>query len=184
MTKAGNGSMVLSGTNTCTGVTTLSAGTLSVGSIGNGGVSGNLGAASSAAANLVFDGGTLQSTGTTAGTNRNFTINAGETRPFDITTNTLTVSGASTATNGALTKTGAGTLTLSGANLSTGATTIHAGMLKVENDGTTTFGRGDGAGSVRPRGLARAAEIAVRTASRTQSAPLVGQAPQPERCSW
>ena len=122
-------------------MTTISAGTLSVGSIGNGGVSGNLGAASTAAASLVFDGGTLQSTGATAGTDRNFTINAGKTATFDITTNTLTVSGASTATNGALTKTGAGTLTLSGANLYTGATTINAGILKVDNDGTTTFGK-------------------------------------------
>ena len=112
-----------------------------MGSIGNGGVSGNLGAASNAAANLVFDGGTLQYTGATAGTNRNFTINAGKTAIFDITTNNLTVSGASTATNGALTKTGAGTLTLSGANTYTGATTINAGILKVDNDGATTFGR-------------------------------------------
>ena len=112
-----------------------------MGSIGNGGVSGNLGAASNAAANLVFDGGTLQYTGATAGTNRNFTINAGKTATFDITANNLTVSGASTATKRALTKTGAGTLTLSGANLYTGTTTINAGILKVDNDGTTTFGK-------------------------------------------
>ncbi len=133
--------MALTGVNTYTGATTLSAGTLSVGSIGNGGGSGNLGAASNAAANLVFDGGTLQYTGATASTNRNFTINAGKTATFDITTNNLTVSGASPATTGALTKTGAGTLTLSGANLYTGATTINAGILKVDNDGTTTFGK-------------------------------------------
>ncbi len=47
--------------------TTISGGVLSVASIGNGGVaSGNLGSASNAAANLVFNGGTLQYTGSTA----------------------------------------------------------------------------------------------------------------------
>ena len=84
---------------------------------------------------------TLQYTGATVGTDRSFTINAGKTATFDIATSNFTVSGASSATNGALTKTGAGTLTLSGANLYTGATTINAGILKVDNDGTTTFGK-------------------------------------------
>ena len=137
---AGNGSftlgasstntLTLSGANTYTGATTITAGTLSVATIGNGGVaSGNLGSATSAAANLVFNGGTLQYTGATASTDRNFAINTGKTATFDITSNNLTVSGASTTTNGALTKTGNGTLTLSGANTYTGATTVSVGTM-------------------------------------------------------
>jgi autotransporter-associated beta strand protein len=135
LTKTGAGTATLSGTNTYTGVTTLSAGTLSVGSIGNGGVAGNLGQATNAASNLVFNGGTLQYTGADATTNRNFTLNAGTTGTFDITTNNLTISGASTATTGALTKIGAGTLTLAGNNLYTGLTTVNAGTLKLGKAG-------------------------------------------------
>jgi fibronectin-binding autotransporter adhesin len=130
VTKIGTGTQILSGPNTYTGVTTISGGTLSVGTIGNGGVAGNLGQATNAAANLVFDGGELDYTGATASTDRNFTINTGKTATFDIIANTLTISGASTATNGALTKLGAGTLTLSGANTYTGATTVSGGILK------------------------------------------------------
>ena len=121
--------LTLSGTSTYTGATTLSAGTLSVATIGNGGVSGNLGAATTAASNLVFDGGTLRYSGATASTNRNFTINTGKTATFDITSSNLTLSGASTTTTGALTKTGAGALTLSGAHTYTGATTVSEGTL-------------------------------------------------------
>ena len=128
--KSGTGTWTLVSVNTYTGATTISGGVLSVGQIGNGGVPGNLGQSTNAAANLVFDGGTLQYTGATVSTDRNFTINTGKTATFDITTNTLTLSGASTATNGALTKIGAGTLILSGANAYTGATTINAGTLK------------------------------------------------------
>ena len=131
LTKVGSGTMTLSGTNTYTGITTLGAGALSVATIGNGGVAGNLGQATNAAANLVFDGGALQYTGATASTDRNFTINTGKTATFDVTTNNLTVSGASTATNGALTKIGNGTLTLSGANAYTGQTTVSGGTLSI-----------------------------------------------------
>ena len=137
LVKDESGKLVLTGANTYTGATTIIAGTLSVGTIGNGGVAGNLGAATTAAANLVFDGGTLQYTGAIASTNRNFTINTGKTATFDITTNTLTVSGASTATNGGLTKIGAGTLILTGADTYTGATTISAGTLQLGDGGTT-----------------------------------------------
>jgi autotransporter-associated beta strand protein len=133
LTKAGAGTLLLSGANTYTGVTTLNAGVLSVATIGNGGVAGGLGKATNAAANLVFNDGTLQYTGATASTDRNFTINAGTTATFDITTNNLTVSGASTATSGALTKIGTGTLTLSGANTYTGVTTVSAGVLRLDH---------------------------------------------------
>ena len=76
--------------------------------------------------------GTLsQYTGATARTDRNFTINAGQTATFDVSNSgaNLTISGASTATSGSLTKLGAGTLTLTGANLYTGATQVGAGTL-------------------------------------------------------
>lgn len=136
LTKSGSGTQTLNGTNTFTGVTTLRGGKLSVATIGNGGVTGNLGAATAAAGNLVFDGGTLQYTGATASTNRNFTINAGKTAIVEISTNNLTISGASAATDGALTKTGNGTLTLTGINGHTGATTISSGTLALSGAAT------------------------------------------------
>src|SRR2546430_7086390 len=128
--QSGTGTWTLLSVNAYTGATTISGGVLSIGTVGNGGVSSGLGQSTNAAANLVFDGGTLQYTGPSASTDRNFTINTGKTATFDITTNTLTLLGASTATNGALTKIGAGPLLLSAANAYTGATTINAGTLK------------------------------------------------------
>ena len=128
VTMSGAGTFTLSSTNTYTGVTTINAGVLSVATIGNGGSAGNLGQATRAAGNLVLAGGTLQYTGATASTNRAFTLTAGTTSSIDVTTNILTISGAGANTTGSLTKIGAGTLTLSGANASTG--TITAGNSK------------------------------------------------------
>ena len=51
------------GANAYTGVTTISGGTLSVGTLANGGSASDIGAASSSATNLVLNGGTLQYTG-------------------------------------------------------------------------------------------------------------------------
>jgi len=137
LTKVGTGMIVLSGNNTYSGVTTISAGVLSVSALANGGAASNLGSSSSAAGNLIFDGGTLQHTGASASTDRAFTINTGQTATFDIA-NGLTISGATgAATTGAMTKTGTGKLTLNGANTYTGATTISAGALQIGAGGTT-----------------------------------------------
>ena len=133
--KTTSGFMLLSGSNTYLGVTTLSGGILSVGSIGNGGVTGNFGKATNAAGNIVFNNGTLQYTGATGSTDRNFTITDLQGAYFDIflSGTNLTWSGASISTGGTLTKTGVGTLTLSGLNL-------HTGLTKV-TDGTLAYGR-------------------------------------------
>ena len=139
LTVTGSGTLTLSGANTYTGVTTISGGILSVATIGNGGVAGNLGQSTNAASRLVFDGGTLRYTAATASTNRGFTLNAGKTGTLDVSAagTALTMSGASSNTTGALTKAGDGTLILSGANLHTGATTISAGTLQIGAGGTT-----------------------------------------------
>ena len=133
LTKTGTGTLTLgSAASSYTGPTTISAGTLAIGSIGNAGVNSTLGASSILATSLVFDGGTLQYTGGSGGTDRNFTITAGKTATIDISTQltTLTFSGGSAATTGALTKIGNGTLSLIGAaNSHTGTTTASAGVL-------------------------------------------------------
>ena len=103
-------------------------------------------AASNDPANLVFDGGTLQYTGTTsASTDRGFTINSGKTAVISVKTLpvnnvsppevNLTLRGTSPASNGGLTKVGAGTLTFDPAASFgyTGATTVSGGTLVVNN---------------------------------------------------
>ena len=133
LTKTGTGTQTLSGTNTYTGATTLSAGTLSVAA------SANLGAAAS---NLVFDGGTLQITGTAltslSGIGHAVSFNATKTVGLDINTasHTFTANQVLNQTTGGLTKLGAGTLTLTSANTYTGATTLSAGTLAVSSTGS------------------------------------------------
>ncbi|MBL6963476.1 MAG: autotransporter-associated beta strand repeat-containing protein [Bacteroidetes bacterium] len=139
LVKVGTATLTLSGTNTFSGGVKINDGTLSVATIGNGGVAGNLGQAANAAANLVLDEATLSYTGATASTDRNFTLAASTTSTINISTNTLTISGASTSTSGALTKTGSGTLTLTGGNLYTGLTTVSAGTLQLNKTGGTTI---------------------------------------------
>ena len=116
--------LVLSGTNNYTGDTTINAGTLSVATIGDGGVAGNMGAGTSVA----LGGGTLLYTGATASTNRNFTTTGDNTINISNGASNLTLSGAIS---------GAGNLRFSG----TGAATITG---TVTNTGTFHVGSGAG----------------------------------------
>ncbi len=141
--KAGAGTLTLTGTNAYAGGTIINAGTLSVSSLANGGIASNIGNSTNAATSLILGGGTLQYTGATGSTNRNFTLTAATASTIEVTdagTN-LTISGASTNTTGSLTKTGAGTLTLSGLNLHTGGTNI--GTAGGVSGGTLAYGASD-----------------------------------------
>jgi len=127
----------ITGINTGTNTITLSiaaSATPGTGVSSTIGTGNGLGLSNNAATNLVFGGGTLQYTGNTAISDRAFTINASKTATIEVTTanQSLTLAGATGATtDGALTKTGAGTLTLSGINTYGGATTVSGGTLLI-----------------------------------------------------
>ena len=149
LTVLGSNTLTLDQANTYTGVTTLTAGTLSVATIGDGGVAGNLGQAGNASTNIVFNGGNLSYTGANATSDRAFTIVAGKTATIN-TTNNISFAGATGATTtGGLIKTGSGILTLSGVNTYTGVTTLTAGTLSV-----ATIGDGGVAGNLGQAGNA------------------------------
>jgi len=111
----GPGTTILTAANTYSGGTAINGGVLAVAA------DANLGAA---AGGLAFGGGTLQFlSGFT--TNRVVTLNAGG-GTFDTNGNGATLAGE-IGGDGGLTKVGAGTLVLSGANTYSGGTTLAAG---------------------------------------------------------
>ena len=135
-TKSGSGMLTLSGNNSYTGVTTLSGGTLSVSSIGNGGANSNIGASDAAPENLVLESGVLSYTGGSAITDRGFTLkNGGPSRTIEVADSAanLEFQGLVVSPDDAgFTKAGPGTLTLANtANTYAGVTEISDGTLSV-----------------------------------------------------
>ena len=151
-TKGGTGTVSLTGLNSFTGGTTLSNGRLVVNSIANGGTASALGASGAASANLVLEGGVLQYSGTTATTDRGFTlVNGGSDIPtiqVDGTAN-LTFTGQITSPDDeGLLKAGSGTLSLDNAtNNYIGVTTVSAGTLSTNALADGGFASGIGASS-------------------------------------
>ena len=143
---------------TVSGVSSTRTGTLAFTGTGNAAdaniVAGNFGSvtfagttnAGSASRLTAQSGGTISLAGTTGAANDN-NVSAGSISgagSFVLGSNALTVgalnsstevSGVISGTNGALTKVGTGTLTLSGTNTYTGVTTVSAGTLRLGNGG-------------------------------------------------
>lgn len=132
ITKSGAGTLVLSGSNTFTAGTNVNAGIVSLGHAQALGSSGT----------ISFGGGTLQySASNTADYSGRFSAAAGQAYNLDTNGQNVTLATGLTSSGGSLTKSGAGTLTLTGSNSFAGATTAAAGHLLVNgrlSSGTTT----------------------------------------------
>ena len=131
ITKAGPGTLILSGANTYTGDTTVNAGTL----VARGGHD-RLGTGGTT---TIARGATINLSGTTQ-TFANL-MGAGTLSNIgDLTVGAGTFSGVISGTGGSLVKNSPGTLTLSGANTYTGGTTLDSGTLAAGNN--AAFGPG------------------------------------------
>ena len=124
LTKTGAGTLVLSASNSYSGVTQLNGGVLNVGVAQ--GASGPIGGSNT----IFFGGGTLQYSAANT-FDYSFRFNTGANQAISIDTNSQNVTFATglSSSGGTLTKSGSGTLTLSVANTYTGATTVNGGTL-------------------------------------------------------
>jgi len=123
-TKVGTGTLSLVGNNTYTGGTTLAGGTLSLGSNQALGTAGT----------ISFTGGSLQFTASnTKDYSDRFSQDVDQAYVIDTNGQTISMATGLTSAGGSLTKQGTGTLTLTGNNTYTGATTIDAGTLRIGN---------------------------------------------------
>ncbi|MFN8296271.1 MAG: autotransporter-associated beta strand repeat-containing protein [Chitinophagales bacterium] len=196
LTKQGSGTFTLSGANTYTGTTTVSAGTLQLGAAGSGANTplGTTGAgttvsATGAALDLngftlaTSEGLTLNGTGVSSGgalvnsssTAVSYSGNIALGSASSIgTTGNITLSG-NISGGFALTKVGAGTLILSGANTYSGGTTITAGTVQLNPSATLSSGactfNGTGA-ALSTSGITAGRAVTFSSLSVTQNATI------------
>ena len=142
LTKSGAGSLSLNTVNGYTGVTRLEGGTTTISIVADAGSPSAIGAASADASNLVFAGGSLSYAGSTASTNRGYSV-SGSNSAIDVSLagTTLTFSGNVAASAGQFSKIGPGTLALSGSANTLGsdasayAVAVGAGTLRLAGPG-------------------------------------------------
>ena len=128
LTKTGVGTLVLGGSNTYSGTTTLNAGTLRLANAD----------ALAGGGSLTFTGGTLQYTGSNTADYAARIVGSSGAIAIDTNGQSVTFASALAAGNaGGLAKSGSGTLTLTANNAYTGLTTVSGGTLQVGNGGAT-----------------------------------------------
>lgn len=165
LAKSGAGALTLSGPNTYSGGTTLSAGQLNINDGGSSGANSAIGTGP-----LTIKGGALGNTGSGdvtllpnnaqywngdfayAGSGYNLNLGTGPVTPnasrqVNVSANMLTVGGTIGGGAISLTKTGDGILTLSGANTFSGGMTISAGQLNINNGGSSSANSAVGTGT-------------------------------------
>ena len=133
--KNGAGSLTLNGTNTFTGQLMIAEGTLSVSTLNNSGAAGVLGnSTNSVILGSTGKNGTLSFTGGSVTSSKKFTMASGGMGVFDIGTGGQLTVGQIDG-SGALSKSGAGTLVLSGANTYSGGSTLGgSGVVAISID--------------------------------------------------
>ncbi|MBO9517395.1 MAG: autotransporter-associated beta strand repeat-containing protein [Porphyrobacter sp.] len=137
LTKQGPGTLILSAVNSYTGGTAINGGVVEIGATSRLGAAGNT---------LSLDGGTLRTTNSLTMT-RVTTLGPGG-GTFEVLGFSLGLNGA-IGGNGALTKTGPGSLILTGTNTYSGGTTIATGIVQVGADTPTGSITGDVANNAR-----------------------------------
>jgi fibronectin-binding autotransporter adhesin len=137
LTKTGAGTWILTNNSSYTGVTTINGGVLGVSKLSDGGTVSGIGAASSAASNLVIgNGSTLRYTGTGDSSNRLFTLAGGVS--FIESSGTGAINLTNTGTIGLSSPNVARTVALGGTN--TGNNTV-AGVIGNSGTGITTLAK-------------------------------------------